>query len=312
MKPATLTLDMYTSQNKMKKLLLTLMILVGLQVAAQQNPTMDNYLFNPVSISPAYAGHQDGQVQSIYDAQWIGLKGAPRTGALYYDHLTPNRFGFNLGIIDDQVGPMTTQSIGVTTAYHLQIADDVYFATGVRYTLTHTEVDITDEFYVDKIDQAIYDIDGPWIQNVDLSGAVYNSQWYFGATMKNMVKQEMYNNNFTSRVAHIFGGYKHELNDEWTLSSSFLLNLSANAPLDPNFHFFFEYKDNLGGGINFSPRDEAGMFFKLNVFEGWQLFYQYNYPLSDLVYITKQSHVLGIGIDIKSSQQTLVSPGYFL
>src|SRR6056300_775269 len=109
MKPATLTLDMYTSQNKMKKLLLTLMILVGLQVAAQQNPTMDNYLFNPVSISPAYAGHQDGQVQSIYDAQWIGLKGAPRTGALYYDHLTPNRFGFNLGIIDDQVGPMTTQ-----------------------------------------------------------------------------------------------------------------------------------------------------------------------------------------------------------
>jgi hypothetical protein len=90
------------------------------------------------------------------------------------------------------------------------------------------------------------------------------------------------------------------------------LNISANAPLDPNFHFFFEYKDNLGGGINFSPRDEAGMFFKLNVFEGWQLFYQYNYPLSDLVYITKQSHVLGIGIDIKSSQQTLVSPGYFL
>lgn len=27
---------------------------------------------------------------------------------------------------------------------------------------------------------------------------------------------------------------------------------------------------------------------------------------------TTHSHVLGIGIDIKSSQQTLVSPGHFL
>ena len=136
-----LTQDMYTSRNKMKKIFLAIAVLIGSQVLAQQNPTMDNYLFNPVSISPAYAGQQNGQIQSIYDAQWIGLKGAPRTGAMYYDYMSPNRFGFNLGVVDDQVGPMRTQSLGISTAYHLQVADQVYFSTGIRYSIAKTGVD---------------------------------------------------------------------------------------------------------------------------------------------------------------------------
>ena len=296
----------------MKKIFLAIAVLVGSQAVAQQNPTMDNYLFNPVSISPAYAGQQNGQIQSIYDAQWIGLKGAPRTGAMYYDYMSPSRFGFNLGVVDDQVGPMRTQSLGISTAYHLQVADQVYFSTGIRYSIAKTGVDFTDEFYVDKIDQAIYDIDGPWIQNVDLSGTVYSDNWYVGATMKNMVQQEIYTNNFTARVAHLFGGYRFDLENNWTVNPSVLLNVTENAPLDVNLHAFFEYKESLGAGLNLSPSDELGLFFKADILGGWQLFYQYNYPLSELVYITQQSHVIGVGINVMPERKNIISPRYFL
>ena len=303
---------MYTSRNKMKKIFFTIAVLIGAQGLAQQNPTMDNYLFNPVSISPAYAGQQNGQIQSIYDAQWIGLKGAPRTGAMYYDYMSPSRFGFNLGVVDDQVGPMRTQSLGISTAYHLQVADKVYFSTGIRYSIAKTGVDFTDEFYVDKIDQAIYDIDGPWIQNVDLSGTVYSDNWYIGATMKNMVQQEIYTNNLTARVAHLFGGYRFDLENNWTVNPSVLLNVTENAPLDVNLHAFFEYKESLGAGLNLSPSDELGLFFKADILGGWQLFYQYNYPLSELVYITQQSHVIGVGINVMPERKNIISPRYFL
>jgi len=312
MRQEILTQDMYTSRNKMKKIFLAIAVLIGSQAVAQQNPTMDNYLFNPVSISPAYAGQQNGQIQSIYDAQWIGLKGAPRTGAMYYDYMSPNRFGFNLGVVDDQVGPMRTQSLGISTAYHLQVADQVYFSTGIRYSIAKTGVDFTDEFYVDKIDQAIYDIDGPWIQNVDLSGTVYSDNWYVGATMKNMVQQEIYTNNFTARVAHLFGGYRFDLENNWTVNPSVLLNVTENAPLDVNLHAFFEYKESLGAGLNLSPSDELGLFFKADILGGWQLFYQYNYPLSELVYITQQSHVIGVGINVMPERKNIISPRYFL
>lgn len=303
---------MCTSRNKMKKVLTTLAILVGTQVWAQQNPTMDNYLFNPVSISPAYAGQQSGQIQSIYDAQWIGLKGAPRTGAMYYDYLSPTRFGFNIGVIDDQVGPMRTQSIGISTAYHLQIADEMYFATGIRYTLSNTSVDFTDDFYVDKIDQAIFNVDGPWLQNVDLAGNIYSERWYAGLTLKNMVQHELYQNNFTERVGHVFGGYRLDINKSWTVNPSMLVNVTFNAPFDANFHTFFEYEETLGLGLNLSPGDELGLFFKTNLKSGWKLFYQYNYPLSDLVYITRQSHVLAVGINLNQGSNSIISPRYFL
>ena len=305
---------MYTSRNKMKKLLLTLLVLMGLQSAAQQNPTMDNYLFNPVSISPAYAGQQNGQIQSVYDAQWIGLKGAPRTGAVYYDYMSSKRFGFNVGLIDDQIGPMHTQNLSLNTAYHLQVAEEIFFSTGIRYSLSKTVVDFTDVFYVDKIDQAIYDINGPWIQNVDLGGTLYSENWYVGGTMKNMVQQELYSNNFTARVGHIFGGYRFRLNNYLTLNPSLLLNMLENAPMDVNIHSFVEYKKSLGAGVSFSPKDELGMFFKADISNGWQLFYQFNYPLSELVYITTQSHVLGVGIDLVPDYRNIVtpSPRYFL
>jgi len=312
MKREISTLDMSTSRNKMKKLLSTLLVMAAVQVWAQQNPTTDNYLFNPVSISPAYAGQQNGQLQSIYDAQWIGLKGAPRTGSMYYDYMAPSRFAFNIGLIDDQVGPLHMQNLGISTAYHLQVAKETYFSVGIRYTLNHTTVDLVDEFYVDKIDQSIYDIDGPWFQNVDLGGTLYQENWYIGGTMKNMVRQEMYDANFTARIGHLFGGYRFGLNDYWTLNPSILLNFTENAPMDANLHVFAEYKSYIGGGLNLSPGDEFGMFFKTKLAGGYHLFYQYNYPLSDLVYVTKQSHVIGVGIDFIRDAKTIVSPRYFL
>src|SRR5210317_1550900 len=126
MKREISTLGMSTSRNKMKKLLSTLMVMAAVQVWAQQNPTTDNYLFNPVSISPAYAGQQNGHVQSIYDAQWIGLKGAPRTGSMYVDYMSPKRFAINLGFVDDQVGPLHMQNLGLSTAYHLQVQENLF------------------------------------------------------------------------------------------------------------------------------------------------------------------------------------------
>ena len=72
---------MSTLRNK-RLLLGALLAGAAMTVQAQQNPTLDNYLFNPVSISPAAAGQQSGDFQSLYDAQWIGLQGAPRTGAV--------------------------------------------------------------------------------------------------------------------------------------------------------------------------------------------------------------------------------------
>ena len=86
-------MKMNTQITIFKKLLLTeclvvLFILTASTLFAQQHPSLDNYLFTPVAVSPAHAGMQDQHVVSIVDAQWVGLKGAPRTGKISMDYLT--------------------------------------------------------------------------------------------------------------------------------------------------------------------------------------------------------------------------------
>ena len=115
-------------QRNSKRSRLTTFLAVALTVClgtvqAQQHPSLDNYLFTPVAVSPAHAGMQDQHVVSMVDAQWVGLKGAPRTGLISMDYRNLRGLGLNLTLINDQIGPAITQHAALSGAYHLPVGD---------------------------------------------------------------------------------------------------------------------------------------------------------------------------------------------
>src|SRR6056300_2067443 len=120
---------------RFKSLLVITAATFGLQLYGQQHPSLDNYLFTPVAISPAHAGMQDQHLTSIVDAQWVGLKGAPRTGMVSMDYRDLRGLGLNLTLINDQVGPAITQHAALSGAYHLPISDQAKLSTGLRLTV---------------------------------------------------------------------------------------------------------------------------------------------------------------------------------
>ena len=148
---------------------------------AQQHPSLDNYLFTPVAVSPAHAGMQDQHVVSLVDAQWVGLKGAPRTGMISMDYRDLRGLGLNLTLINDQVGPAITQHAALSGAYHLPISDQAKLSTGLRLTVGRTSVDLMDETYYDQVDPNIYNLQGPFMANIDF-GTTFNTPTYYAAT----------------------------------------------------------------------------------------------------------------------------------
>ncbi len=77
--------------KKMKKIyssqiLMTLaLMLMAFNGFSQQDPQYTQYMYNMSVINPAYATAEQGilNVGGLYRAQWIGIKGGPRTGTFF-------------------------------------------------------------------------------------------------------------------------------------------------------------------------------------------------------------------------------------
>jgi type IX secretion system PorP/SprF family membrane protein len=298
--------------NRLANIVTAALLLGSVSLTAQQHPSLDNYLFTPVAVSPAHAGMQDQHVVSLVDAQWVGLKGAPRTGLISMDYRNLRGLGLNLTLINDQVGPALTQQAAVSGAYHLQVNDLARLSTGIRVTLGRTAVDLLDETYYDLVDPNIYNLQGPMMANVDIGTTLNTQSYYMGVSFKNVNRAEMYDNNYTAQVLQIFGGHRLNLKGNWSLRSSFLASAATNAPADLNFHLFMEHQNKWGLGAHYSPADEAGVLLRLNPSRDWHVFYQYNYPLTDLVYITQRSHVIGLSFNVAPRIESFTSPRLFL
>jgi len=299
-------------RNRLANIVTAALLLGSVSLTAQQHPSLDNYLFTPVAVSPAHAGMQDQHVVSLVDAQWVGLKGAPRTGLISMDYRNLRGLGLNLTLINDQVGPALTQQAAVSGAYHLQVNDLARLSTGIRVTLGRTAVDLLDEPYYDLVDPNIYNLQGPIMANVDIGTTLNTQSYYMGVSFKNVNRAEMYDNNYTAQVLQIFGGHRLNLKGNWSLRSSFLASATTNAPADLNFHLFMEHQNKWGLGAHYSPADEAGVLLRLNPSRDWHVFYQYNYPLTDLVYITQRSHVIGLSFNVAPRIESFTSPRLFL
>ena len=228
------------------------------------------------------------------------------------DYRNLRGLGLNLTLINDQVGPALTQQAAVSGAYHLQVNDLARLSTGIRVTLGRTAVDLLDETYYDLVDPNIYNLQGPMMANVDIGTTLNTQSYYMGVSFKNVNRAEMYDNNYTAQVLQIFGGHRLNLKGKWSLRSSFLASATTNAPADLNFHLFMEHQNKWGLGAHYSPADEAGVLLRLNPSRDWHVFYQYNYPLTDLVYITQRSHVIGLSFNVAPRIESFTSPRLFL
>ncbi|PAM96065.1 hypothetical protein B4N84_04285, partial [Flavobacterium sp. IR1] len=91
----------------MKKFfIITFILFAGVTTYAQQLPQFTQYMYNTISINPAYAGNRDAiSVVGLHRSQWSGLEGAPKTQTLsIHSPLRNEKIGLGLSIINDKAG----------------------------------------------------------------------------------------------------------------------------------------------------------------------------------------------------------------
>ncbi|MVM38239.1 type IX secretion system membrane protein PorP/SprF [Spirosoma sp. HMF3257] len=104
-------------------LIVSLWILPSQRVYAQKEVLYSQYLLNPLSINPAYAGSRESfHLTAFLRRKWISVRSAPVTQSVSADGaIAHGRVGLGFQALNDQTGRLSTQGVYGSVAYRFNL-----------------------------------------------------------------------------------------------------------------------------------------------------------------------------------------------
>src|SRR5450759_248520 len=159
---------------------LLILLLFPLTLTGQLSPVSNQYVLNPLTINPAFAGNRGAlNVAAFYRRQWVGISGSPETMTLSADApFLDSKLGLGLTFTSDKLGVTKQTQFQTTYAYKIGLGKgNLSFGLGAGLITTNTAwsdlvvLDPGDEYYL--INSRVFVVP-------DFSfGAYYTYQNYF-------------------------------------------------------------------------------------------------------------------------------------
>lgn len=305
----------------MKKIVLVVLLVAAAAGAAhaQQDVLYGQYVFNNAIINPAQAGIQDqNQWGVLYRNQWVGIDGAPVSKSFFVNMRLPRRTGFTFGAYQDRIGPVNEVTLQGDLASHVQISKKWYISGGLRTMLSRSVVNLLQVGNIRPGDPRFsQDVSTGFYLNVGAGLVFFNKNTFIGASMPRLMRREIGNQNtvFIQNERHLFvyGGTNIRLTDDFTFTPSMLVRATSDAPLQADLNALFNYKDVLDFGPAFRNHEAVGVIIGFKVDKNWYLGYMYDYPLTEINKVTRQSHEISLRFLWDSPHRNRIrSPRYFI
>ena len=301
-----------------KQFLILLVLFVAAPAFAQQLPQFTQYMYNTISVNPAYAGSRDAfSIVGLHRSQWADFEGAPTTQTLsVHSPLSNDKIGLGLSVINDNAGYENYTYAYGDFAYRLDLSADITLRLGLKAGMSYYNLDeelftdpdvMNDPFFQDRLNR--------WNPNFGIGFYLSSQDWYVGLSAPKLVgnTDERYNDYLALEDVHYYltAGYVFDLSDNVKLRPTTLLKATSGAPLsvDVTATAIFNEKFYLGGSYRFD--DAVGGFLDIEIFDGFRAGYAYEYPISDIRPYTSGSHEILLIYEIRRKNTRYKSPRFF-
>ena len=306
----------------MKRLFVAVSLFGGCALYAQQDPQFSQYMFNPLSINPAYAGSRgimNGAL--VYRQQWVGFDGAPSTQVLAVN--TPTRkgkVGLGLEAIHDQIGPKKSTAVYLDYAYRIPLGKGK-LAFGLGAGLMNFAIDWAAIEYKDPGDSyAQLARESKTFGDFKFGMYFNNKNFYAGlsATHLNNAVYGHYVNDTIGYTAtlkrHVFltMGRAFRLGANFTFSPSVMFRGVANRALtSADLNLNFRYKEIIWFGISGRSEKSVIIMAQYNINDKWKVGYSYDAAFGPMAGYHAGTHELMIGFDLDLFKAEVLSPRFF-
>ncbi|MDO7173257.1 type IX secretion system membrane protein PorP/SprF [Mariniflexile sp. AS56] len=288
---------------------------------AQQLPQFTQYMYNTISVNPAYAGSREAlSVVGLHRSQWVGFKGGPITQTLsIHTPLRNDRIGLGLSFIEDDLGPQNYSYLYGDFSYSIPTGRTGKLAFGLKAGFTQYSLDA--EFRNDETianDDYFSGYEDRWAPNFGLGAYWSTDRVYFGlSTPRVLNTDENKTDGYEAleRLSYYFtGGVVVDLSKSIKLKPAFLVKATNGAPIsyDLTANFLFNEKFWLGGSYRINEKTAAiGGIVDFQISRQLRVGYAYEKPISDIASYTTGSHELLLIYEFKFLSSKLKSPRYF-
>lgn len=315
-------------------------------IHAQQNLQFSQYVFNMLSVNPAYAGYkEDPYANAIYRKQWVNFPGGPQTGGVSIDGALnasrDNRVGLGLQVMYDKLGPQDATSIYGMYSYRIPLNEDgdKRLCLGVGAGVTQYAIDGTTLQYNDDNDPSIpLGRASTWVPDARFGIYYYTSKFYVGASVMDLFslytdasryywKGYQYKTIRKTQHLYVNAGMMFDLSENLKFKPSLLVKEDFKGPTNVDLTALFLIADRLWAGGSYrtgvklwnkpalasdlEQLDAASVLLQFNITNQLRLGYAYDLTINKMASFQSGSHEISIGFLFPGKKARVISPRYF-
>lgn len=264
------------------------LLIVSTLMYSQQDPHYTQYMYNTMSVNPAYAGSRGhGVINLLARTQWVGFKGAPDSQTLGFD--TPlgySNMGLGISIVNDKLGPSNEIFLDANASYTIETGEAGKLALGLKLGGRLLNIDWSKGNFNkgDKLYET--NIDNKFMSSIGAGVYYHTPKAYVGLSVPNFLRRNYYDDNIQSVVVermHFFliGGYVFDLSERIKFKPTTLFKVVSGAPISFDVSANFLFNEKFRAGISYRFDDSISAMIGFQATESFQIGYAYDLTTSN-------------------------------
>ncbi len=293
------------------------LVLTSMLNYAQQDAQFTQYMYNTITINPAYAGSRGAlSIFALHRTQWVGLDGAPVTNTFSMNTpLNESNLGLGISIVNDKIGPTQENTISADVSYSIHTSETFKLSFGMKATANLFNLDVNKLNPVDN-DPSLHDFNNKFTPNIGAGIYLHSDKAYVGFSVPNFIETNRYNDNevaiFKEKINYyLMGGYVFTISNDIQFKPAGLLKIVQGAPLQADISANFMFIEKLTVGIAYRWSAAMSGMIGFQISEGLHIGYGYDLETTNLDRYNSGSHEVFLRYDLFKNNTRMTTPRFF-
>jgi type IX secretion system PorP/SprF family membrane protein len=307
----------------MKRFIILIGFMATMFAFGQQDPMFTHYMYNTLSVNPAYAGSREAlTVTLLHRNQWVSFPGAPKTNTLtLHSPVFNENVGMGLSLTHDVIGPTKFTSMYGDFAFRVKLTKKSNLTFGLKAGVDLFTANLPFLQIQDPNDPAFLNS----FQNKTLPNFgfglfyTYKNRFYAGLSIPRMLQHKFVGDNTLISSGILKGHYYFITGASLKMSNfvefkpSALVKMTVGAPIELDVTALFEFYKRFNFGLMYRTGDAVGALVGIYIFDRLLLGYSYDFSFTNTTLkYNGGSHEIMLRYDfIFSSSHRIRSPRYF-